>query len=91
MVVPTTLDSTRRVSFDAFNKLKHWRRIATRYDRRSLYFMAGLHVAYNSQGARSVELTDDRSQVSDRAAVAVVVILIAGGWYARRRWPGNRC
>ena len=29
----------------AFNKLKHWRRIATRYDRRSIYFMAGLHVA----------------------------------------------
>jgi transposase len=29
----------------AFNKLKHWRRIATRYDRRSIYFMAGLHLA----------------------------------------------
>ena len=29
----------------AFNKLKHWRRIATRYDRRSIYFMAGLHIA----------------------------------------------
>jgi len=29
----------------AFNKLKHWRRIATRYDRRSLYFLAALHLA----------------------------------------------
>ena len=29
----------------AFNKLKHWRRIATRYDRRSLYFMATLQLA----------------------------------------------
>ena len=29
----------------AFNKLKHWRRIATRYERRSLYFLATLHLA----------------------------------------------
>ncbi len=29
----------------AFNKLKHWRRIATRYDRRSLYFLAVLYLA----------------------------------------------
>ena len=29
----------------AFNKLKHWRRIATRYDRRSLYFLATLYLA----------------------------------------------
>lgn len=29
----------------AFNKLKNWRRIATRYDRRSLYFMAVLQPA----------------------------------------------
>ena len=28
----------------AFNKLKHWRRIATRYDRRSLYFLSALHL-----------------------------------------------
>ncbi|MDA1258778.1 MAG: IS5/IS1182 family transposase, partial [Chloroflexi bacterium] len=28
-----------------FNRLKCWRRIATRYDRRSLYFMAALHLA----------------------------------------------
>ena len=28
----------------AFNKLKHWRRIATRYDRRSRYFLAVLHL-----------------------------------------------
>jgi transposase len=29
----------------AFNKLKQWRRIATRYDRRSLYFLAILQLA----------------------------------------------
>jgi transposase len=29
----------------AFNKLKCWRRIATRYDRRSLHFLAFLHLA----------------------------------------------
>lgn len=29
----------------AFNKLKHWRRIATRYDRRSLHFLAALQLA----------------------------------------------
>ena len=28
-----------------FNKLKHFRRIATRYDRRALYFMAFIHIA----------------------------------------------
>lgn len=28
----------------AFNRLKQWRRIATRYDRRSLYFLAALHL-----------------------------------------------
>jgi len=28
-----------------FNKLKHFRRIATRYDRRDLYFMAFFHIA----------------------------------------------
>ncbi len=28
----------------AFNKLKHWRRIATRYDRRRIYFLAALHI-----------------------------------------------
>lgn len=29
----------------AFNKLKHWRRIATRYDRKSIHFLASLHLA----------------------------------------------
>lgn len=29
----------------AFNKLKHWRRIATRYDRRSIYYLAVLQLA----------------------------------------------
>ena len=28
----------------AFNKLKQWRRIATRYDRRSLYLLSGLYL-----------------------------------------------
>ena len=28
-----------------FNKLKHFRRIATRYDRRAAYFLAALHLA----------------------------------------------
>jgi transposase len=27
-----------------FNKLKHWPRIATRYDRKSIYFLAALHI-----------------------------------------------
>lgn len=29
----------------AFNRLKCWRRIATRYDRRSIYFLAFLYLA----------------------------------------------
>ena len=28
-----------------FNKLKHFRRIATRYDRRAIHFLAALHIA----------------------------------------------
>ena len=28
----------------AFNKLKDWRRIATRYDRRSIYFLSALYL-----------------------------------------------
>ena len=28
----------------AFNKLKQWRRIATQYDRRRLYFLSALHL-----------------------------------------------
>ena len=28
----------------AFNRLKHWRRVATRYDRRSLYFLSVLYL-----------------------------------------------
>ena len=28
----------------SFNKLKHWRRIATRYDRRSIYFLSALYL-----------------------------------------------
>jgi transposase len=28
-----------------FNKLKHFRRIATRYDRRDVHFLAALHLA----------------------------------------------
>jgi transposase len=29
----------------AFNRLKAWRRIATRYDRRSAYYLAAIHLA----------------------------------------------
>lgn len=28
-----------------FNKLKHFRRIATRYDRRAIYFLSFIHIA----------------------------------------------
>ena len=28
----------------AFNKLKHWRRIATRYDRRSTYYLSAIYL-----------------------------------------------
>ena len=28
----------------AFNKLKQWRRIATRYDRKRMYFLSALHL-----------------------------------------------
>ena len=28
-----------------FNKLKHWRRIATRYDRKGIYFLSALYLA----------------------------------------------
>ena len=35
----------RNVIERAFNKLKHWRRIATRYDRRSENFLAFLYLA----------------------------------------------
>ena len=28
----------------AFSKLKHWRRIATGYDRRSIYFLSALYL-----------------------------------------------
>ena len=28
----------------AFNKFKHWRRIATRYERKSLYFLSALYL-----------------------------------------------
>ena len=35
---------TRNLIERAFNKLKQWRRLATRYDRKSLYFLAALHL-----------------------------------------------
>ena len=34
----------RNVIERTFNRLKHWRRIATRYDRRSSYFLASLYL-----------------------------------------------
>jgi transposase len=56
-VIPPTANRKVKRSYDkelykqrnlierAFNRLKGWRRIATRYDRRSLYFLATLHLA----------------------------------------------
>ncbi len=40
-----TLYRTRNRIERCFNKLKHFRRIATRYDRRDIYFLAFLHFA----------------------------------------------
>ena len=42
----------------AFNKLKHWRRIATRYDRRSIYFLLALYPGFLGHlGLTNVEST----------------------------------
>ena len=35
---------TRNLIERSFNKLKQWRRLATRYDRKSLYFLSALHL-----------------------------------------------
>ena len=35
---------TRNPIEQAFNKLKQWRRLATRYDRKSLYFLSALQL-----------------------------------------------
>jgi transposase len=35
----------RNLIEQALNKLKHWRRIATRYDRKSIYFLSALYLA----------------------------------------------
>ena len=56
-VIPSTRNRTVAISYDVaayklrnrierfFNKLKHFRRIATRYDRRAVYFLAALYLA----------------------------------------------
>jgi transposase len=56
-VIPSTRSRTVAIPHDAaayklrnrierfFSKLKHFRRIATRYDRRAVYFLAALHLA----------------------------------------------
>ena len=41
----------------AFNKLKNWHRVATRYDRRSLYFMATLQLAAAVIWSTSLSIT----------------------------------
>ena len=42
----TGVEATHLIADKGYdNKLKHWSRIATRYDRRSLYFLAALHLA----------------------------------------------
>jgi transposase len=40
-----TLYKTRNRIERCFNKLKHFRRIATRYDRRAVHFLAFIHLA----------------------------------------------
>lgn len=40
-----TLYKERNLVERCFNKLKHFRRIATRYDRRAVHFLAMLHLA----------------------------------------------
>jgi transposase len=56
-VIPCNLTRKRPIPYDfeiykarnriarCFNKLKHFRRIATRYDRRAIYSMAFIHLA----------------------------------------------
>jgi transposase len=56
-VIPSTRSRKRPIPYDAtayklrnrvercFNKLKHFRRFATRYDRRAEYFLAFIHLA----------------------------------------------
>jgi transposase len=56
-VIPPTSNRTLQREYDrelyklrnlverAFNRLKQWRRIATRYDRRSVHYLATLHLA----------------------------------------------
>ena len=55
-VIPSTRSRTVAIPHDAaayrhrnrierFNKLKHFRRIATRYDRRAVHFLAALYLA----------------------------------------------
>ena len=56
-VIPSRRNRKERIAHDAmryrernriercFNKLKHFRRIATRFDRRDIYFLSFLHLA----------------------------------------------
>lgn len=56
-VIPSTRSRTVPIPHDAriyrcrnriercFNKLKHFRRFATRFDRRAIYFLAFIHIA----------------------------------------------
>ena len=56
-VIPSTRSRTTPIPHDAgiyrcrnriercFNKLKHFRRFATRFDRRAIYFLAFIHLA----------------------------------------------
>ena len=56
-VIPCNPTRKRQIPYDfeaykvrntverCFNKLKHFRRIATRFDRRAAYFMSFLHIA----------------------------------------------
>ena len=56
-VIPSTRSRSHPITYDkvaykqrnlierCFNKLKHFRRFATRYDRRASYFLAFIHLA----------------------------------------------
>jgi len=56
-----------------FNKLKHFRRLATRYDRRACHFLAFLCLAAAMLGMRRMSIqpsVDFRAQLAPRDAVS---------------------
>ena len=47
MVIPSTRSRKLPITYDqrCFNKFKHFRRFATRYDRRAIHYLAFIHLA----------------------------------------------